>query len=133
MLWARYLVGFCAMFMLVAIITGVITHKKIFADFFTFRWGKGQRSWLDAHAALSVLGLPFHFMITYSGLVMLVLLYMPWGADSAFGCRPGARRFRADERWCRPGRPRAPACRWLRSETCSSRQKRAGARARWAA
>ncbi|AWH17737.1 PepSY domain-containing protein [Stenotrophomonas sp. ZAC14D2_NAIMI4_7] len=78
-LWARWIVGLCAMFMLVAIVSGVITHKKIFADFFTFRWGKGQRSWLDGHAAVSVLGLPFHFMITWSGLVMLAVLYMPWG------------------------------------------------------
>lgn len=78
-MWGRWIVGLCAMFMLVAIVSGVITHKKIFADFFTFRWGKGQRSWLDGHAALSVLGLPFHFMITWSGLVMLAVLYMPWG------------------------------------------------------
>src|SRR5690606_26503083 len=56
----------------------------IFADFFTFRWGKGQRSWLDGHSALSVFGLPFHLMITYSGLVTLMLMYMPWGADAAF-------------------------------------------------
>lgn len=77
--WGRWIVGLCAMFMLVAIVSGVITHKKIFADFFTFRWGKGQRSWLDGHAAVSVLGLPFHFMITWSGLVMLAVLYMPWG------------------------------------------------------
>jgi uncharacterized iron-regulated membrane protein len=77
-LWGRYLAGLCAMFMLVAIVSGVITHKKIFADFFTFRWGKGQRSWLDAHNALSVLGLPFHLMITYTGLVTLALMYMPW-------------------------------------------------------
>ena len=76
--WGRYLAGLCAMFMLVAIVSGVITHKKIFADFFTFRWGKGQRSWLDAHNALSVLGLPFHLMITYTGLVTLALMYMPW-------------------------------------------------------
>src|SRR5690606_16622491 len=58
-LWGRWVAGLCAMFMLVAIISGVITHKKIFIDFFTFRWGKGQRSWLDAHNAFSVLGLPF--------------------------------------------------------------------------
>ncbi|MDR0227345.1 MAG: PepSY domain-containing protein [Burkholderiaceae bacterium] len=77
-LWGRYLAGLCAMFMLVAIVSGVITHKKIFADFFTFRWGKGQRSWLDAHNVLSVLGLPFHLMITYTGLVTLALMYMPW-------------------------------------------------------
>ncbi|WP_312841170.1 PepSY-associated TM helix domain-containing protein [Delftia tsuruhatensis] len=79
-LWGRYLAGLCAMFMLVAIVSGVITHKKIFADFFTFRWGKGQRSWLDAHNALSVLGLPFHLMITYTGLVTLALMYMPWAS-----------------------------------------------------
>ena len=78
-LWGRWIAGLAAMFMLVAIVSGVITHKKIFIDFFTFRWGKGQRSWLDAHNALSVLGLPFHFMITWSGLITLMLLYMPWG------------------------------------------------------
>lgn len=83
-LWGRWLAGFCAMFMLVAIVSGVITHKKIFIDFFTFRWGKGQRSWLDAHNALSVFGLPFHLMITYTGLVTLVAMYMPWGSQAAF-------------------------------------------------
>lgn len=81
--WGRWLAGIAAMFMLVAIISGVITHKKIFVDFFTFRWGKGQRSWLDAHNALSVFGLPFHAMITYSGLVTLMAMYMPWGERAA--------------------------------------------------
>ncbi len=83
-LWGRWLAGAAAMFMLVAIIAGVITHKKIFTDFFTFRWRRGQRSWLDAHNALSVFGLPFHFMITYTGLVTLMALYMPWGERAAF-------------------------------------------------
>lgn len=80
----RIIVGLCAMFMLVAIISGVIIHKRIFIDFFTFRWGKGQRSWLDAHNGLAVLGLPFHAMITYTGLVTLMTLYMPWGFQVAF-------------------------------------------------
>jgi uncharacterized iron-regulated membrane protein len=83
-IWGRWIAGLCAMFMLVAIVSGVITHKKIFIDFFTFRWGKGQRSWLDAHNALSVFGLPFHAMITYTGLVTLMAMYMPWGAQTAF-------------------------------------------------
>ncbi|WP_446893656.1 PepSY-associated TM helix domain-containing protein, partial [Acinetobacter sp. NS4_7] len=61
-LWGRYLAGLCAMFMLVAIVSGVITHKKIFTDFFTFRPRKGQRSWLDAHNATAVLALPFHIV-----------------------------------------------------------------------
>ncbi|HZY18993.1 MAG TPA: PepSY-associated TM helix domain-containing protein [Ramlibacter sp.] len=81
--WGRWLAGAAAMFMLLAIVSGVITHKKIFTDFFTFRWGKGQRSWLDAHNALSVFGLPFHLMITYTGLVTLMAMYMPWGSDAA--------------------------------------------------
>lgn len=76
--WGRWLAGLCAIFMLAAIISGVITHKRIFADFFTLRWSKGQRSWLDAHNVSAVLALPFHAMITYTGLITLVLMYMPW-------------------------------------------------------
>ncbi|MBU2872445.1 PepSY-associated TM helix domain-containing protein [Marinobacter salexigens] len=83
-LFARYLVGIAAMLMLLALISGVITHKKIFKDFFTFRSGKGQRSWLDAHNGFSVLALPFHLMITYTGLVTLMMLYIPWGLNQAF-------------------------------------------------
>src|SRR3546814_5066259 len=78
-LWARYLVGAAAMFMLIAILSGIVTHKKIFADFFMLRFGKGQRSWLDAHNVAAVFALPFHLMITYTGLVTLAVMYMPWG------------------------------------------------------
>ena len=76
-LWARYLVGIAAMFMLVAIVSGIVTHKKIFADFFLLRFGKGQRSWLDAHNVTAVLALPFHLMITYTGLVTLETQFFP--------------------------------------------------------
>jgi len=76
--WGRWLAGLCAMFMLGAILSGVITHKRIFADFFTLRWNKGQRSWLDAHNVSAVLALPYHAMITYTGLITLVTMYMPW-------------------------------------------------------
>lgn len=76
--WGRWLAGLCAIFMLAAILSGVITHKRIFVDFFTLRWGKGQRSWLDAHNVSAILALPFHAMITYTGLITLVLMYMPW-------------------------------------------------------
>jgi uncharacterized iron-regulated membrane protein len=74
-----WIVSFCAMFMLIAIVSGVITHRRIFADFFTFRQGKGQRSWLDAHTASAVLALPYHTMVTYTGLVTLMTMLMPWG------------------------------------------------------
>lgn len=79
------IVGICTMLMLLAMVTGVITHKKIFKDFFTFRPGKGQRSWLDAHNAISVMALPFFLMITYSGLVFFLFAYMPAGRDILYG------------------------------------------------
>lgn len=71
------------MMMFVAMITGVIVHKKIFTDFFTFRRKKGQRSWLDAHNSLSVLPLPYHIMITFTGIITLVGLYLPYSEKVA--------------------------------------------------
>ena len=89
-IWGRWVVGFCAMFMFAAIVSGVITHKKIFKDFFTFRPKKGQRSWLDAHNAVGVLALPYHVMITYTGLITLMFLYMPWGVQANYGTNKDA-------------------------------------------
>ncbi|TXN22458.1 PepSY-associated TM helix domain-containing protein [Methylobacterium sp. WL9] len=85
-LWGRWIVGICAMAMLVALLSGIVTHRRIFSDFFTFRRGakSAQRSWLDAHNVTGVLALPFHLMITYTGLVTLALMYMPWGVTVAY-------------------------------------------------
>ncbi|WIW90223.1 PepSY-associated TM helix domain-containing protein (plasmid) [Sphingobium sp. V4] len=82
--WARLVVCICSLAMLVAIFSGVVTHKKIFADFFQLRFGKGQRSWLDAHNATAVLMLPFHLMITYTGLAALLFTLMPWVITANF-------------------------------------------------
>lgn len=94
--WGRWIVGIATFAMLVAIISGVITHKKIFSDFFTFRPRKGQRSWLDAHNASAVLALPFHFVLTFSGLLLLMYMLMPFGRDAAYGGDLEA--FNADRR-----------------------------------
>ncbi|OTG91197.1 PepSY-associated TM helix domain-containing protein [Acinetobacter sp. ANC 3832] len=94
-IWARWIVGLATMLMLVAIISGVITHKKIFKDFFTFRSGKGQRSWLDAHNATAVFALPFHIMITFSGLLLLMFTLMPWGINQVYESR---QEFLQDQR-----------------------------------
>lgn len=82
---AYYIVGICTMLMLVAVFSGVITHKKIIEDFFTFRPGKGQRSWLDAHNVVSVMSLPFFVMITYSGLVFFTTTYVPAPVAAVYG------------------------------------------------
>jgi uncharacterized iron-regulated membrane protein len=82
--WGRWLSTLAAMVMFVALISGIITHKKIFKDFFTFRPRKGQRSWLDGHNAVGVLVLPFHLMITYSSLVIFMAMVMPASIFAAY-------------------------------------------------
>ncbi|MCJ2060729.1 PepSY domain-containing protein [Methylobacterium sp. J-048] len=83
--WGRWIVGICAMILLISLITGIVTHRRIFADFFTFRRDKSaQRGWLDAHNVVGVLALPFHLMIVYTGLIELGPLLMPWGVQAAY-------------------------------------------------
>ncbi|WP_312934107.1 PepSY-associated TM helix domain-containing protein [Pseudomonas sp.] len=83
--WGRWLSTWCAFIMFLGLITGIITHKKIFKEFFTFRPGKGQRSWLDGHNAIGVLVLPFHLMISYSSLVLFMYMVMPAGILASYG------------------------------------------------
>ncbi|MEM8919311.1 MAG: PepSY-associated TM helix domain-containing protein [Pseudomonadota bacterium] len=73
----EYLVVICSFLMFAGLITGIVIHKKIFRDFFTFRPGKGQRSWLDTHNIFSVMTLPFQLMITFSGILFYVATMMP--------------------------------------------------------
>lgn len=82
--WGIFVVGALALVMLAALVTGIVIHKKLFKEFFTFRPAKGQRSWLDFHNASAVLLLPFHLMITYTGLVIFMLIYIPAGVDALF-------------------------------------------------
>lgn len=81
-----WLLAVVSIAMLVLLVSGVIIHKKIFADFFTFRPGKSaQRATLDLHNASSVLLLPFHFVITLSGLIIFVFIYMKPGLTLMYG------------------------------------------------
>lgn len=94
-----WLVGWTAMCGLLALVCGIVIHKRIFKDFFTFRPGKGQRSWLDAHNASAVLGLPFLLMIIYTGLTFFYSDYMPAPLRAVYGTGPGAyRTFQAELR-----------------------------------
>lgn len=84
-IWGMYIVGIAGMFMLIAILTGIVIHKRIFKDFFTFRPKTGgQRAWLDGHNLTGVLGLPFHLMIAYTGVAIFVANYMPAGLNAAY-------------------------------------------------
>ena len=106
-LWGRWIVGICAMIMLVALVSGIVTHRRIFADLFTFRrhTKSAQRGWLDAHNVTGVLALPFYLMITYTGIVTLGVMYMPWGITTAY--RGDAQAFYAESGQITATRPPA--------------------------
>lgn len=83
--WTYRIVGICSLLMLLGLITGVLIHRTLFRDFFTFRSGKKIRSWLDMHNLLSVATLPFQLMITYSGLLFFFMLYLPLVIAGSYG------------------------------------------------
>ena len=81
-----WIVGLAAMFMMALCVSGVVIHRKIFTDFFTFRADKKpRRLLLDLHNVAGVLGLPFHFLITLSGLIIFFSIYFPTTTELAYG------------------------------------------------
>ncbi len=73
-----WIVGLAALVMLAALVSGVVIHRKIFREFFTFRPNKQtQRSALDLHNLTGVVALPFHFMFALSGLIIFASIYFP--------------------------------------------------------
>lgn len=71
-----FLVGLAAVVMLAALVSGVVIHRKIFREFFTFRPKKHtQRSALDLHNLSGVAALPFHFFFAFTGLVIFGATY----------------------------------------------------------
>ena len=105
----EWIVGIASLCMFVALLTGVVIHRKLFADFFTFRAGKGQRSWLDAHNLTSVVSLPFQLMITYSGLLFLMFTYLPLLIAVWYGPGQEGRQVFFDEAFPRPAAVEASA------------------------
>lgn len=85
---AYWLTSLAAMFMLVAVVSGIVIHRRIFKDFFTFRRHKSQTSWLDLHNLFGVLPIPFYLMITYSGLMLLMFSTMLPIPVSSYGLEP---------------------------------------------
>lgn len=80
-----YMVGLAAMAMLAAIVSGVIIHVRIFKDFFTFRPRKQlKRSLLDLHNLTGVLALPFHAVISFSGVAIVYMIVLPAGIGALY-------------------------------------------------
>ncbi len=73
-----WIVGFAALIMMAALVSGVVMHRKVFREFFTFRPKKHtQRSALDLHNLTGVVALPFHFFFAFTGLIIFAGIYLP--------------------------------------------------------
>ncbi|RFA27818.1 peptidase [Alkalilimnicola ehrlichii] len=86
--WRRlgyWLVGAASMGMLVLLVSGVVVHRRRFKEFFTFRPDKRlPRATLDLHNLTGMVALPFHFLITLTGVILFMEVYFPSAADLAY-------------------------------------------------
>jgi len=73
-----WIVGLAALTMLAALVSGVVMHRKLFRELFTFRPQKHpQRRLLDLHNLTGVVALPFHFFFALTGLIIFAGIYLP--------------------------------------------------------
>lgn len=123
-----WIVGLAGMAMLAALVSGVVMHRRIFRELFTFRPGKARlRSTLDLHNMTGVLALPFMFVITLSGLLIFAYMYLP---SPTTLMRPLA-KAQDDVEMAMTGLPAEPSGR--PGQLASVDAMMAAAKARWAA
>lgn len=76
----RWIVGGIGLLMLGSILTGVLTHRKLFSQLFTWRRQRSLRLRLsDSHKLLGVWLLPFHLLIAASGAWLGLSTLLPGG------------------------------------------------------
>lgn len=82
-----YFVGVVTLFFFVALLSGVVIHwRKIISKFFQYRKDGKKDKLLDAHNLIGVMGLPFHIMYAFSGLVFnLLIVYQVSYAVALYG------------------------------------------------
>ncbi|MFG1359115.1 PepSY-associated TM helix domain-containing protein [Xanthobacter pseudotagetidis] len=69
--WGRFLVGVVGVTLLSSLISGLLSHPRIFKDAFALRWGGArQLQEADLHNRLGVWGLPFHVVVSASGALL---------------------------------------------------------------
>jgi uncharacterized iron-regulated membrane protein len=66
---------------LIAIFTGIYTHRRFFKDFFSLRRTKTLTLLRDFHALAGIITIPVNVMLCLSALFIYVILYMPVSAN----------------------------------------------------
>ena len=86
-----WLCAFAAVVMMALCISGIIIHRRIFADFFTLRIvRKPLRTVLDLHNLSGVLTLPFLLVISFTGVAIFTFAYLPTAQAILFDRDPAA-------------------------------------------
>ena len=80
----RYVTGAAAMAMLIALFTGIYTHRRFFKDFFTIRRNESKKFTIDLHAMLGVVTIPFCFVICASVMLIYISMYQPFAIGQYF-------------------------------------------------
>jgi len=66
--WGGFIVGLTGVALLSSLVSGVLSHPRVFKDAFAFRWGGSKRlQEADLHNRISVWGLPFHLIVSLTG------------------------------------------------------------------
>lgn len=66
--WGGFVVGLTGVALLSSLISGVLSHPRVFKDAFALRWGGAKRlQEADLHNRISVWGLPFHLAVSLTG------------------------------------------------------------------
>ena len=98
-----WLVGVAGLAMVIALITGILIHARLFKDFFAFRPAAGgHKAWLDGHNLSGVLTLPFLLMITYSGVSLSFTTLYPATTNQLFAGNGGKLRSAVVRDFSRP-------------------------------
>ncbi len=70
----RTLVGIAGIILMLSIVTGIVTHKKIIRELFTLRVKRSiHLKWQDLHKILGLWTLPFSIMISFTGAYLGVI------------------------------------------------------------
>lgn len=101
---AVVVVGVAAMMMFTSLLTGFVGYKATRRDFSALRSGRSYGSWRSRHALLGITALPFFLMMTWSGLILFLFVYMPTAQTALFPDDDARMRFNV-EAYYPPGRP----------------------------
>ena len=82
-----YFVGIITFFFFIALLSGIVIHwRNVSKKFYQYRKDSNKDKWLDGHNMIGVMGLPFHIMYAFTGLIFnLIIIFQIAYALALYG------------------------------------------------